>query len=106
MIYICIRKPVDWANQTEFWSQLPREFRPTIEVWNRSFNIPYHQFRQRVREISRLNIAAVRNAVSLNWSDVPDGELVLPVMMMIGFGKCRDHRRKRARPTVERIPMG
>ena len=79
MIYVCIRKTVDWANEAEFWSQLPTEFKPTIEVWNQSFNIPYHLFRKRVREISRLNIAAVRHAVCLDWNDVPDGELVLPV---------------------------
>ena len=79
MIYICIRQTLDWANEAGFWSQLPDEFKPTIEVWNRSFNIPYHLFRQRVREISRINIAAVKNAVCLDWKDVPDGALVLPM---------------------------
>lgn len=79
MIYICIRKTIDWANEAEFWSQLPVEFKPTIDVWNQSFNIPYHVFRQRVREIARLNVAAVRNAVCVDWKDVPDSELVLPL---------------------------
>lgn len=79
MIYICIRQTANWANEAEFWSQLTSEFKPTIEVWNRSFNIPYHLFRHRLREISRINIAAVENAVCLDWKDVPDGELVLPV---------------------------
>jgi hypothetical protein len=79
VIYVCIRKTVDWANEAEFWSQLPGEFKPTIEVWNQAFNIPYHLFRHRVREISRLNIAAVENAACADWNDVPDGAVVLPV---------------------------
>jgi hypothetical protein len=41
--------------------------------------MPYHLFRQRLREISRVNIAAVKNAVCVDWKDVPDGALVLPV---------------------------
>jgi hypothetical protein len=79
VIYICIRQTLNWKNEAEFWSQLPDEFKPTIQVWNQSFNIPYHLFRQRVREISRMNIAAVKNAVCLDWKDVPDGALVFPV---------------------------
>jgi len=102
VIYICIRKTVNWANEAEFWSQLPSEFKPTVQIWNQSFNIPYHVFRHRVREISRLNIAAIRNAVCLDWKDVPDGELVLPVDdddwfaadVGIALEKARDERRR------------
>jgi len=83
VIYLCVRQTLNWADEAEFWSQLPIQFKPTIQVWNRSFNIPYHLFRQRVREISHLNLSAVQNAVcmdwKLEWNDVPDGELVLPV---------------------------
>jgi hypothetical protein len=79
VIYICIRQTTNWANEAEFWSQLPSQFKPTVEVWNRSFNVPYHLFRHRVREIARINIAAVQNAVCLDWKDVPEGGLVLPV---------------------------
>jgi hypothetical protein len=101
VIFICIRKTLDWANEAEFWSQLPREFEPTVKVWNQTFNIPYHLFRHRVREISRLNIAAVQNAVCLDWKDVPDGELVLPMDdddwfaedVGIALEKARDARR-------------
>lgn len=101
MIYICIRQTTNWADEAEFWSQLPSEFKPTIQLWNQSFNIPYHLFRQRVREISRVNIAAVKNAVSLDWQDVPDGEMVLPVddddwfaeNVGIALEEARDDRR-------------
>jgi hypothetical protein len=79
VIYICIRQTANWANEVEFWFQLPSQFKPTIQVWNQSFNMPYHLFRQRLREISRVNIAAVKNAVCVDWKDVPDGALVLPV---------------------------
>ncbi len=79
MIYICIRQTLNWENETEFWSQLPTQFKPTIQVWNQSFNSPYHLFRQRVREISRINLSALPGAACVDWNDVPQGELVLPV---------------------------
>jgi len=101
VIYICIRQTTNWANEAEFWSQLPTEFKPTIQVWNQSFNIPYHLFRQRLREISRINIAAVQNTACLDWKDVPEGALVLPVDdddwfaedLGIVLEKARDHQR-------------
>ena len=79
MIYICVRETTDWTNEAAFWAQLPPKFRPTIQIWNRTFNIPYHEFRHRLREIAQINLAAVRNAVCSDWNDVPDGALVLPV---------------------------
>jgi len=79
MIYICVRQTTDWRDEDAFRAQLPAEFRPTIEMWNEVFNIPYHLFRHRVREIARINLAAVRNAVCADWGEVPQGGLVLPV---------------------------
>jgi hypothetical protein len=79
VIYICIRQTTDWTNEAGFWSQLPPEFRPTIELWNECFNIPYHLFRHRLRQISQINLSAVRNATRADWEDVPEGAVVLPV---------------------------
>ncbi|HTP86653.1 MAG TPA: hypothetical protein VMJ34_06890 [Bryobacteraceae bacterium] len=79
MIYICVRQTVDWADEAAFRAQLPPQFAPTVDLWNATFNLPYHLFRNRVREIARLNLAAVRGAVQVCWAQVPEGELVLPV---------------------------
>ncbi len=79
MIYICVRETTDWSDEAVFRAQLPALFTSTIELWNGTFNIPYHLFRHRLREIARINLAAVRNAVCMDWNNVPAGELVLPV---------------------------
>ena len=79
MVYICIRKTTNWASAADFWAQLPPQFKPSIDTWNQTFNIPYHLFRLRLREISRINLAAVKNAACVDWNDVPDGALVMPV---------------------------
>jgi hypothetical protein len=79
VIYICVRQTTDWTDEAGFWAQLPPQFRPTVEIWNATFKTPYHLFRHRLREIARMNLARVRNAVCADWDDVPQGALVLPV---------------------------
>jgi len=79
MIYICVRQTVEWADEAAFRAQLPPQFALTVDLWNSTFNLPYHLFRDRVREIARLNLSAVRGAVQVRWEQVPEGELVLPV---------------------------
>jgi len=79
MIYICVRRTVEWADEAAFRAQLPPQFAPTVDLWNATFNLPYHVFRHRVREIARLNLAAVRGAAQVRWEQAPEGELVLPV---------------------------
>lgn len=77
--YICIRETVDWADEAAFRAQLPPEYAPTIALWDATFNIPYHLFRHRLREIASANLSQVRGAHIAAWDDVPAGALVLPV---------------------------
>jgi hypothetical protein len=74
-VYIWVRATVDWASE-----ELVRpKFRPRVELWNDTFNLPFHVFRARVREIARLNHSRVEGAICAGWDEIPDGSLVLPV---------------------------
>jgi hypothetical protein len=55
------------------------EFRAKIDVWNETFEMPYHVFRRRLCEIAELNRSRVEGAVEAEWDEIPDGALVLPV---------------------------
>src|SRR3954469_5233751 len=53
--------------------------RPAVELWNDVLDLPYHRFRQRVREIALLNLGGVEGAVQSEWDAIPEGALVMPV---------------------------
>jgi hypothetical protein len=78
MLYIWIRATVDWQDEEAFLAQLRPELEPKISVWNETFNIPFHGFRHRIREIARLSMSRVQNAVCVDWDDIPEGGLVAP----------------------------
>jgi hypothetical protein len=78
-VYIWVRETVDWADEATFTAQLPEWLRPSVEVWNETFSIPFHLFRHRVREIAELNHSRVEGATVAGWDEIPDGALVLPV---------------------------
>lgn len=79
MVYIWVRATLDWEDEEAVWAQVRPEFRPRIDLWNATFNVPFHVFRQRVREIARLNQSRVEGVVCAGWEEIPDGTLVLPV---------------------------
>lgn len=54
---------MEWEDEEAVLAQVGPGVRPKIEVWNRTFDVPYHLFRQRVREVAELNLARVENAV-------------------------------------------
>ena len=62
MIYIVIRKTLDWANEAAFRAQIPEEMRAGIEMWNATFNMPYHQYRSELKRIAQLNLAGIQGA--------------------------------------------
>jgi hypothetical protein len=79
VIYIWVRATTDWADEDTVLAQLRPALRPKIEMWNRTFTIPYHLFRLRVKEIAELNHSRVENATRADWAAIPEGSLVLPV---------------------------
>lgn len=79
MIYIWVRETTDWQNERTFLAQVDPKFRPKVELWNDTFDMPFHVFRHKLREIAKLNLSKVENAVCAAWDEIPDGSLVIPV---------------------------
>jgi hypothetical protein len=79
MIYLWVRRTVAWEDEEAFWAQLRDVDRAGVAAWNATFNIPFHIFRRRVREIAAQNQARVRDVAYADWDGIPDGSLVLPV---------------------------
>jgi hypothetical protein len=78
-VYIWIRKTVDWQDEAAFLAQCPVDLRPKVELWNTTFNVPFHLFRHRLRQIADLNHSRVEGAFRAGWDEIPDGSLVMPV---------------------------
>jgi hypothetical protein len=79
VIYVWIRQTLNWEDEAEFEAQLGAFFRPRVELWNRTFEMPFHRFRHRVAEIARISLSRVDNATVARWDEIPDGALVVPV---------------------------
>lgn len=79
MIYIWVRATADWGDENAFLAQLDPAFKPKVDVWNDTFDLPFHRFRRQVRRVAELNLSRVENAVVAGWDEIPSGALVLPV---------------------------
>jgi hypothetical protein len=79
MIYICIRRTTDWDNEDVFRAQLSTDFRPKVEAWNATFDMPYHIFRSRLKEIAQINLRRIKGAVVTTIDNVPKGGLIVPI---------------------------
>lgn len=80
MIYIQVRRTLDWKDRAAVEKGLVEKFRPKYEMWNATFNIPYHRFRQRVKEIAELNLSRVENARIVTPQDpIPADAMIAPV---------------------------
>ena len=80
VIYIWIRGTLDWQDEEAFWAQVPPGLKPRVELWNSTFNMPFHIFRHRVRQIAALNHSRVEGDVAwAEWDEIPSGARVVPV---------------------------
>jgi hypothetical protein len=79
VIYICMRRTLDWQNKAAVDAGVIAGFRPKLETWNLTFNIPYHEFRQRLKSIAQLNWDRVENASCITYNEAPPGALLVPV---------------------------
>jgi hypothetical protein len=50
-----------------------------VQLWDRTFALPYNVYRHRLREIARINLSRVSEATCAEWSAIPEGEIVVPV---------------------------
>lgn len=79
MIYICVRRTLDWHDEAVVARDLQRSFRPKLEAWNETFTVRYHEVRHRLKKIAELNLSRVEDAVCAPLDAIPDGSLVVPV---------------------------
>jgi hypothetical protein len=78
MIYIVIRKTLDWQDEAAFQAQIPVNMRYGIELWNSTFNVPFHQYRAELKRIAQLNLSRVEGIQCLSLPDIPTGSIVVP----------------------------
>ncbi|HXQ21859.1 MAG TPA: hypothetical protein VN812_09295 [Candidatus Acidoferrales bacterium] len=78
-MYIVVRRTTDWTNEAAVRAQLPAGFAPLVGLWNDTFDMPYHHFRQQLKQIAQANHAGVKGAMPATLQDVPPGALIAPV---------------------------
>jgi hypothetical protein len=80
VVYVWIRRTLDWTDEAAFCAQLSFSFRPRVALWDEVFDLPYHRFRAELRRIAADNHARIDGVrVVVDWAEIPDGALVLPV---------------------------
>jgi hypothetical protein len=79
VIHCWLRETLDWEDEEAFWAQVQPRFRPRVEVWNSTINMPFHIFRHRVREVAALNHSRVENVIWADWDEIPEGARVVPI---------------------------
>lgn len=79
MIYIVIRKTLDWDDRAAFLAQLRDDMREGVALWDATFNMPFHIYRRELKRIAGLNLSALEGASCVPIQEVPRGELVVPV---------------------------
>jgi len=78
MIYIVIRQTTDWSNEATFRAQIPEGFRPSVELWNATFTMPYHIYRRELKRIAQANLARIQHALCVPRHEVPEHAPVVP----------------------------
>ena len=79
MIYIVIRKTLDWADEAAFRAQIPEDVRAGIETWNATFEMPYHLYRCELKRIAQLNLMRTPGAACVSQKEIPEGAVAVPV---------------------------
>ncbi|MFI5394687.1 MAG: hypothetical protein ACHQ9S_04065 [Candidatus Binatia bacterium] len=78
MIYIVVRKTTDWGNEATFRAQIPAGLEPVVELWNTTFEMPYHLFRRELKRIAQLSLSRIQGAVCVARDEIPKDAVVLP----------------------------
>jgi hypothetical protein len=78
MIYIAVRRTTDWEDEAAFRGQIPAGFGPVVELWNATFEMPYHLFRRELKRIAQLSVSRVEGALCVPRQEIPEDALVVP----------------------------
>lgn len=79
LLYIVVRRTTDWTDDAGVRAQLPSGFEVLVDLWNDTFEMPYHRFRQELKRIAADNHAQVAGAACTALEEVPVGGLIAPV---------------------------
>ena len=79
MIHIWVRKTLNWQDEKAFLAQLDDTFRPKVQTWNSTFNMPYHLFRNELKQIASHNLLAVADARISTLEEIPESAIVVPI---------------------------
>lgn len=79
MICICVRRTLDWGSEAAVDAGLIKSFRPMVKMWNTTFTIPYHEFRQRLKVIAQLSLSRVEKVQRASVETAPPGALLVPI---------------------------
>src|SRR5262245_24946340 len=79
MLYIQVRQTLDWGHPDAVEGGLVARFRPQFEIWNATFDMPYGEFRRRLKTIAEDNWSRVRNGRVVGPDEVPLEALYVPV---------------------------
>ena len=79
MIHICIRRTLDWRDETLVAARILPEFRAKYDAWNAAFDMPYAAFRHRLKQIAGLSLRRVEGAIQSPLDEVPPGHVIVPV---------------------------
>jgi hypothetical protein len=77
MICIVVRQTTDWEDEAGVRAQLPPGFTPLVDLWNATFDLPYHLFRAELKRIAERSWAAVAGARVVPFAEVPEGAIVV-----------------------------
>jgi hypothetical protein len=78
-IHICVRTTLDWRDEALVRAKILPRFRAKFDTWNATLTMPYHVYRQRVKEIAELSLSRVEGAQRSRLDEVPMGHLMVPV---------------------------
>jgi hypothetical protein len=78
-IHVCVRATLDWWDRECVETHILPQFRPKLEAWNATFDMPYHVFRARLRQIALLNVSLVEGATCSAISEVGSGDVIVPI---------------------------
>jgi hypothetical protein len=78
MIYIVVRRTTEWGNEAVVRAQLPERIRHPVGLWNSTFAVPYHLFRQELTRIAQINRSRITGALCVARAEVPAGATVVP----------------------------
>jgi hypothetical protein len=78
-IYLCVRRTLDWQDEAQVEANLMPHFRPKVRVWNATFDVPYHVFRHRLKQIAQMSLGRVTDALCAPPEAIPHGAIVAPV---------------------------